>query len=457
MSSASGTGTVNGGVIIIQQSGAITATETHMSTSGDVFDATNPTGSLRYALYLYTASDWSVASMAVYGEGTMAVDPNTYTGTMYSMNGSTAATTDTEAGTTPARHRSASWSPTNGNLLDQRVSCWGSGSHIHFAGGKIIFVVTLNTFTQKQENWHWYNDNANVPPLDGNSLANENVAPSAVTSSMVLRLRISIQATGGADQSAASVRKLQYSTDQANWYDVGAQGSGTIWRYYNGPATDGASVSAPYKLALTPTVTTGGLYLESNTPTYQLLANAVAEFEYTIQANSSSKPDAANYYFRLYDTTASAEVAKDSGKNYPSLSYSFEGDLTLSAQNVTWSGVNPDNPPNNTGKGLTCTINTNGSWSVTITTSSGDAQGRLWCTANSLYYNGTFTYTSSGSAGPTYQTSPTSFTTSGTNFANYATKVSSFGMSSAYALGTPTWATKTGSYTATHTYTLMAL
>jgi hypothetical protein len=322
----------------------------------------------------------------------------------------------------------------------------------------LVWWQYLAIFEQKQENWRWYNDNTNVPPADGNALAAENTAPTNTTDIMVLRLRISIKETGGANQSAASVRKLQWSTSPTfvTSNDVDIQGGSGIWRYYNGPATDGTDVSVPYKLTLDPVPITGGKYCESNTPTYQLPANQVAEFEYTIQGNGTLANQ--TYYFRLWDNSEAAEVELDTDKTYPSLTCAFQGSLTLSGVNVTWTNVNPDNPPDNTGKGLTCTVTTNGGWQVKVATSSGDSQGRLWSAANSLHYDGTFTYTSSGAAGPTYQTTPTSFTTSpGTNVANYTSAVTNWDISVSYTLGVPTWVTLAGTYTATHTYTLSAL
>lgn len=329
-------------------------------------------------------------------------------------------------------------------------------------GGKVLIydIWTVGqyeaNFQQKQENWRWYDDNVNVPPSDSNALAAENAAPTNVIDSMVLRLRISIKEMNGVNQSAASVRKLQWSTTSdfsSDVHDVNAQGGSGIWRYVNGPATDGASVSSPFKLMGT---TKGGLYVESNTSTYQLSASAQAEFEYSIQGNDTVGNQ--TYYFRLWDVSEGAEISLDTGKSYPRLTTAFQGSLTLSGTNVTWNNVNPDNPPDNTGKGLTCTVTANGSWAVTVTASSGDAEGRMWNAAESAYYDGSFTYTSSGALGPTYQTSATSFTVSpGTNVANWTTAVSNWNITVDYTLGAPTWATLKGNYSATHTYTLSPL
>jgi hypothetical protein len=131
--------------------------------------------------------------------------------------------------------------------------------------------------------------------------------------------------------------------------------------------------------------------------------------------------------------------------------------LTLSGQEVTWVNVNPDNPPDNTGKGLTCTVTGNVGWSVTVATSSGDVDGRLWSAANSKAYDGTFKYTSTGAAGPTYQGSATSFTTTGTDVASYTEPVIAWPITVPDTMGTPTWATLSGGYTCTHTYTILAL
>ena len=196
--------------------------------------------------------------------------------------------------------------------------------------------------------------------------------------------------------------------------------------------------------------------------------NALTTYTYTAgifqtnpEDNVNTETDLMNLRLRTSTSTAVASVTRDWDFAFVSVrwigSLNPTGSLTLSGQDVTWINVNPDNPPNNTGKGLTCTVSSNGSWSITVTASSGDAQGRLWSAARSLAYNGTFEYTSTGAAGPTYQDSATSFTASGTNIANYTTPVTGWPITVSYTLGTPTWATLSGSYTSTHTYTLLAL
>jgi hypothetical protein len=169
----------------------------------------------------------------------------------------------------------------------------------------------------------------------------------------------------------------------------------------------------------------------------------------------------ANLRLRTSASTISTVNTRDWDFGFVSIRYigtPFSGSLDLSNQDVTWTNVNPDNPLDNTGKGLICTVSSNGSWSITVTASSGDTEeGKLWSVANSQAYDGTFKYTSTGADGPTYQGSDTSFTTSGTNVANYSAPETAWPITVSYTLGKPTWATLSGSYTSTHTYTLLAL
>jgi hypothetical protein len=209
-------------------------------------------------------------------------------------------------------------------------------------------------------------------------------------------------------------------------------------------------------------VTIAGGWTDVGTP------NTSSTYTYTdgiLQTNPEDSIDTtnnrANLRLRTSASSTIGHLTRDWDFAFVSIrwigSLSPTGSLTLSGQSVTWTNVNQDNPPNNTGKGLTCTVSCNTTWSVTVTTSSGDPQGQLWSAANSLAYGGTFKYTSTGAAGPTYQGSATSFTTSGTNIANYTTPVTFWPITASYTLGTITWTTLKGSYTSTHTYTLLAL
>ncbi len=104
----------------------------------------------------------------------------------------------------------------------------------------------------------------------------------------------------------------------------------------------------------------------------------------------NTETDLMNLRLRTSASTAAASVTRDWNFAFVSIrwigSVNPTGSLTLSDQSVTWTDVSPDNPPDNTGKGLKCTVSSNASWSVIVTASSGDAQGNLWSAANSLAY-----------------------------------------------------------------------
>jgi len=147
----------------------------------------------------------------------------------------------------------------------------------------------------------------------------------------------------------------------------------------------------------------------------------------------------------------------EEGKSYPHLTVGFYGSLSLISENTTWLEVSPESPPDNNGKGLTWLLTANGSWQLSVVSSSPDLEGRLWSEANGTYYEGDFTYTSSGDPGPDYQTTPSNFSNLGTNVASYTAPVTNWLIDVIYALGLPSWSTPVGTYTATHIYTLAPL
>ena len=67
----------------------------------------------------------------------------------------------------------------------------------------------FDSYTPKQQNWRWYDDETNETPTT--PLAGENVAPSNVSTSNTIKLRVTIAET--ADIGATNVKyRLQYAT-----------------------------------------------------------------------------------------------------------------------------------------------------------------------------------------------------------------------------------------------------
>ena len=335
----------------------------------------------------------------------------------------------------------------------QSETSWGT-----VAGGTVDNTRTLDSTLASPSTWQHtsvleYPANGDYYPSDNDGDA------TGAEAAYASNLSVPITVPGG--ESGAMVTAVHYAARFKNT-------SGTITcqlgvKDYSG--INNASVTVGSGWAFIGTVATNAyVYSDSKANTSTALSGAAVQ---TCQlANPTDYVDTtgnvANLRLRTsLSTDTTAGDTRDWDFGFVSIRYigtpSFGGSLTLSGQSVTWTNVNPDNEPNNAGKGLVCTVSANGSWSITVTTTSGDTTyGKLWSVDNSMVYGGTFTYTSTGAAGPTYQGS-TDFTTGGTNVANYSAPETAWPITVSYTLGTITWATLSGSYTSTHTYTLLAL
>ncbi len=161
---------------------------------------------------------------------------------------------------------------------------------------------SYNPYAVWSENWRVYDDDA-ATGNPGVALAPEGVTPQ-VTPNNIVRLRMSYAELGGNGQGDLR-KKLQYSSGagcpdstSCTWTDVGAQASGTIWRYGNGGATDAAAIVS--------TTLSGanalGYITENGTASTtgaQQNANDVQEYDYAIQNNGATI--GVTYYFRGYD------------------------------------------------------------------------------------------------------------------------------------------------------------
>ena len=153
-------------------------------------------------------------------------------------------------------------------------------------------------------NWQVFSDYTDATP--NVPIANEDVTP-LVTPNQIVRLRMNYAELGG-NSEGDTRKKLQYSSGtgcpdatSCVWTDVGAQGSGSIWRYSaggTGTPADNATVAS--------TVLTGsdtaGYEVTNGTASVtgdQQPGGSTQEYDYTLQNNGATL--GTTYYFRGYD------------------------------------------------------------------------------------------------------------------------------------------------------------
>lgn len=153
------------------------------------------------------------------------------------------------------------------------------------------------------QNWRIFSDYTN----SGNPttpLANESTT-ATVQPSGIVRLRMGYVELSGGTQGDTR-KKLQYSSGggcpdstSCTWTDVGASGSGTIWRYStSGGLSDNTAIPSTTLTGANATgysVTNGTSTVSGNSQS----ANTVQEYDYTLQNNGATNN--TTYYFRGYD------------------------------------------------------------------------------------------------------------------------------------------------------------
>ena len=159
-------------------------------------------------------------------------------------------------------------------------------------------------------NWRAYSDyaTAGTPQVP---MAAEDTTPLVAPSSIV-RLRVNVAELGGQGQTSDTNgvrKKLQFSSGAGcpdsitcTWTDVGAQASGTIWRYAAGGLSDDSVLSG----TVLDGSTVAGVAFTNGTasaPNSVQAAGTVEEYDYTLQNNGATTN--TSYYFRVYDYGAS--------------------------------------------------------------------------------------------------------------------------------------------------------
>ncbi len=185
---------------------------------------------------------------------------------------------------------------------------------------------TLRTagYTPVIMNWQWFTDENNVTPTS--SLAIENVAPSNVSNGEVLKLRLSLKETKGANGQNVKFG-VQYS-QYANFSDGGTFLTSTTscvststWCYADGAGSDNATITA--KVISDSESCSGGVgngcgthnETSNATSTHYHASLTTKEFEFTIRQGIPRV--GAVYYFRLWDMVNDEAVSATT--SYPSL------------------------------------------------------------------------------------------------------------------------------------------
>lgn len=185
----------------------------------------------------------------------------------------------------------------------------------------------FDTFTPKSRNWRWYGDETNETPSD--ALAAENVAPSSITASDIVKLRMTIVEVAGFNGGTAKF-KLQYSTSSdfsSGSVDVSEEWAcdvNSAWCYADGGGADNAVITTGLLTDADSCVaSTGdgcGTHNESGTSTsaFTHLAGAATEYEFTVEQHAAT-PNTV-YFFRAVYLSSGDAVPYDTGEAYPSIS-----------------------------------------------------------------------------------------------------------------------------------------
>jgi len=171
-------------------------------------------------------------------------------------------------------------------------------------------LTTPAARTLAQQDYRWYSNTDAVTPIT--ALAAQNTAITSVNPLTVLRIRVNVEVAGADLLAGQQAFKLQFATNTGGpWTDVGAVGSGAVWRGFdNATPADGATLPS---LLLTGSHVAES-YEEANPSVSnpnQVLIGQRAEWDWVVQNNVAP---AGTYSFRM---VTSAGASLDSYVNYP--------------------------------------------------------------------------------------------------------------------------------------------
>jgi hypothetical protein len=173
----------------------------------------------------------------------------------------------------------------------------------------------------RQNDYRWYNNTNGLTPGDAWPPGVESVGENApitvldtpVGDGDVIRLRTSLRVSNGTLPAGLQSYKLQYGLQESTcsaistWNDVGAPGSGVIWRGFdNGAVADNAALGTNPPgggQVLLSESDRAGRYVEGGVATanpYNVLADEDAEYDWVIQHNGATQR--SDYCFRIVQT-----------------------------------------------------------------------------------------------------------------------------------------------------------
>lgn len=223
---------------------------------------------------------------------------------------------------------------------DENATGQSSSTSFLLSSGYLYFDV----FEPLQQNWRWYDDENDETPSA--PFEAENVAPSAVQNSNVIKLRVVVSENANIGQDQTKFQ-LQYSdsTDFSSPHALieSASCTGTsVWCYTTGAGSDNAVISTAL-LSDADSCSGGigngcGTHNTSgiSTTTYSHAAGTAREYEFTILPSGVGAN--ATYFFRLYDNVAGVGVPLKAGASYPSIS-TQGSELTFSIDGIASSTV----------------------------------------------------------------------------------------------------------------------
>lgn len=169
----------------------------------------------------------------------------------------------------------------------------------------------------RQVNYRFYANNDQLTPSDPWPVGAENLgevteitaADDPVGEGELVRIRMSLKVSNATLPESTTAFKLQYGfmdtscSAISTWTDVGGLGSGTIWRGYNIPVTDGTALAtstpAAGTLLLTGSNVAGTFEEENNSSVnpYPVYVNENIEYDWLIEHNGAAQR--SNYCFRM--------------------------------------------------------------------------------------------------------------------------------------------------------------
>jgi hypothetical protein len=186
----------------------------------------------------------------------------------------------------------------------------------------------------RQNYYRFYADNDQLDPDDpwpvGGSDLGENTsiteADNPITEGEHVRLRMTLRINNATLPKSTTAFKLQYGLKVLTcgaisvWTDIGAPGSGTIWRGYDGTVPDGTKIAAsiPAVGALNISLSdVAGTYEEQNNSAinpYKIDVGEDVEYDWLLQHNGAAQR--SDYCFRMI---ISDDSELDGYYNYPTL------------------------------------------------------------------------------------------------------------------------------------------